>query len=128
LTLRTTARRTAASFGRPGADEREGYVRGGVRGATANPEAARALERLVRDVERARYARAEDGETGRDSTEVAADVETCCAALRAGASKRRRRTATWLPASLVSNGVWHSPSLRRRTGDAPIEVGVDRAT
>jgi transglutaminase-like putative cysteine protease len=128
VTLRTAARSAAASFGRPGADEREGHVRGGVRGARANPEAAHALERLVRDVERARYARASSSEPWRSADELAADVETCCAALRAGATKKRRRAATWLPASLVSNGAWRSFGTWRTSRDVAVETGVDRAT
>lgn len=128
VTLRTAARRTAASFGHPDADGHDGHGRGGVRGAAANSEAAQALERVVRDVERGRYARASMGATGRDRHPVQADVETCAEALRAGATKRRRRRARWLPASLVTNGAWRSfGSKRPRTG-VPFEVGVDRAS
>ncbi|HSE09752.1 MAG TPA: DUF3488 and transglutaminase-like domain-containing protein [Nocardioidaceae bacterium] len=128
VTLRTRARALVASFGRPGAEEREGYVRGGLRGAQANPEAAQALERLVRDVELARYAPESSVMAGRGVDEVAADAEKCAEALRAGVSKRRRRLATWAPASLVKNGAWRSLWQGRPTPDGALaEAGVDRA-
>jgi transglutaminase-like putative cysteine protease len=128
VTLRTRARALVASFGRPGTEERDGHVRGGLRGAKANPEAAQALERLVRDVELARYARDSSVMNGRAADEVAADADTCAEALGAGASKKRRRLATWLPASLVRNGAWRSlwPG-RPSAGVALAEAGVDRA-
>ncbi len=124
VTLRTRARGLAAAFGRPGADEREGYVRGGVRGAQANPEAAQALERLVNDVELARFAREA---TGRPAETVGADVERCAEALRAGSTKKRRRIAAWLPASLVRNGAWRSLGPARPAGVTLNDAGVDRA-
>jgi len=126
VTLRTAARSLAASFGAPD-DERSDLVRGGARGAGADPEAARALERLVRDVELTRYARASVGATGRESEAVAADVERCSQALRAGAFKKNRRLATWLPASLVKNGAWRS--LMPGPGEPALtDAGVDRAS
>lgn len=128
VTLRTAARALAGSFGRLDHDEREGYVRGGSRGAAANPEAARALERLVRDVELARYARAATGKAGRGADDVAADVDLCVQALRAGATKKHRRRATWLPASLLRNHEWRSVTTRRSPRQvAVVEAGVDRA-
>ncbi len=128
VTLRTAARALAGSFGRLDADQQQGYVRGGSRGATANPEAARALERLVKDLELARYARASTSPTGRGADEVAADVELCADALRAGATKKHRRRATWLPASLVKNREWRSLVQNRSAGGPVVaEAGVDRA-
>ncbi len=128
VTLRNRARALVASFGRPGTEQREGYVRGGIRGAQANPEAAQALERLVKDVELARYARQPSGITGRSADAVTADVERCEEALRAGTTKKRRRLATWLPASLVRNGAWRSLWSQRTTGGVALaEAGVDRA-
>jgi transglutaminase-like putative cysteine protease len=128
VTLRTRARGVATAFGRTGEEQREGFVRGGVRGADANPEAAAALDRLVTDVERARYSRGTDNERGRTLEAVRADVETCAEALKAGTVKKWRRAAAWLPASLVRNGAWRSVL----PGNAPKEValpegGVDRA-
>ncbi|HLN78250.1 MAG TPA: DUF3488 and transglutaminase-like domain-containing protein [Nocardioidaceae bacterium] len=125
VTLRTRARSLALAFGRPGAAEREGYVRGGVRGPGANPVAASALERLVNDVELARFAR---GVSGRGAREIEADVETCAIAMRAGSTKKRRRLAIWLPASLVRNSTLRL--LRRGrpvSGVALVDSGVDRA-
>jgi transglutaminase-like putative cysteine protease len=128
VTLRTRARGVASAFGRTGEAQREGFVRGGVRGAAANPEAAAALDRLVADVERARYSRGPETDRGRPVEQVRADVETCTEALRAGSVKKRRRAATWLPASLVRNGAWRAALPRRTAPAAPVvETGVDRA-
>ena len=125
VTLRTRARSLALAFGRPGADEREGYVRGGVRGPGASPEAAAALERLVNDVELARFARAT---AGRGAGEIEADVEMCGVALRAGSRKKRRRISTWMPASLLRNNTWRSLGRGRESGGPVTESGlVDRA-
>lgn len=127
VTLRTTARALAAHFGRPGVDKQDALVRGGAHGVEADPEAAHALERLVRDVELTRYARASAGATGRQADAVAADVERCSQALRAGAFKKHRRLATWLPASLVKNGAWRS--LMPGPGEPALaDAGVDRAS
>ena len=102
-------------------------MRGGAHGVEADPEAAHALERLVRDVELTRYARASAGATGRQADAVAADVERCSQALRAGAFKKHRRLATWLPASLVKNGAWRS--LMPGPGEPALaDAGVDRAS
>ncbi|MGZ4500554.1 MAG: hypothetical protein ACXVXD_08975, partial [Nocardioidaceae bacterium] len=55
---------------------------------------------LVRRLERARFARSMPAEDGlRD--QVAADLDRCVAALRAGASRRSVTRATWLPVSLL---------------------------
>jgi hypothetical protein len=87
------------------------------------------VERLVIDVERARYARGSAASTGRPAAEVAADVELCSEALRVGASKKHRRLAVWLPASLVKNSAWRSVLPSGAAGEpAVVEAGVDRAT
>jgi hypothetical protein len=129
VTLRTRARAIAGSFSRPGIEDLEGFVRGGVRGPQANPDAARALERVVRDVELARYSRASSVMAGRPAEAVLSDVDVCAEALHAGATKKRRRLATWLPASLVRNGVWRTLWTGRTTsvGLPVTEPGVDRA-
>ena len=68
-----------------------------VHGPEVNPQATEALSRIVRQVERSRYARSSAGEPGalRD------DVLTCCTALEAGAAPRARRRAIWLPRSVA---------------------------
>lgn len=67
------------------------------RGGDRDPEAVRALVRLVIHLERHRYARQHhvDAGTLRD------DVLRCCDALVAGATPRTRRRATWLPRSVT---------------------------
>jgi hypothetical protein len=131
LTLRGTARAVATCFGRPGESggsgdgSGAGSSRGPRRGPEAAPEAAAALHRLVDLLERARYARsvAADATTLDD---VRADVAACSAALRAGAGRRRRLRATWLPASLVP--ATSSRRQRRRIRAVmPKEAVVDRA-
>jgi transglutaminase-like putative cysteine protease len=125
VTLRTQARRIADSFGPPeGTDP--AIARGRVAGAAADPDAAHALERVVRGVELTRYSRATSG-PGPSVDEVSSDVERVADALRAGASTRMRRTATWLPASLVRNGAWRSVLPRRSPDEVPLaEAGMDR--
>jgi hypothetical protein len=66
--------------------------------------------------------------SGRGAREIEADVETCAIAMRAGSTKKRRRLAIWLPASLVSNSTLRL--LRRGrpvSGVALVDSGVDRA-
>jgi hypothetical protein len=121
VTLRTRARALASAFG-PTSEER---VRG-VRGAEGTPHAAAALDRLVLDVERARYARDGSADRGRSTSAVRQDVEVCADALRAGTTKKSRRAATWLPASLVRNGGLRS-LLAQRPQKATAEAGMDRA-
>ena len=124
VTLRSQARRLVRSFARPDAEEDE-YTRLPHRGPAANPEATAALDRLVRQVERARYATG----TSRPSAtagQVRRDTEACTEALRAGAGRRRRTRATWLPASLWRTG----PSTERGSTTAPLPgepAGVDHA-
>ena len=88
-------------------------------GRSANPEAAAALDRLVRAVELERY-------SGRalvvDPAELESDVDTCTAALAAGVSTAQRRKARWLPRSLrgrrpVSEGLNRMRSARDNVVD-----------
>jgi len=122
VTLRTRARSLVQSFAADGGVE-DG-VRLPTRGADANPEATHALERLVKLVEQARYARSVP-----DSDEVADDVDLCVAALEAGSSKARRLQATWLPASLVTRWTTDRPRRpgSRNAGPAVTTAGVDHA-
>ena len=125
VSVRRRARDLVRSFGRPGAGE-DALTRAEARGPDANPEAARSLERLVRLVEMARYAR----EVPPSSAEVAAardDVDACVAALRAGASRQSRTRATWLPASLTARWGAADRARRRRAGSRLDELGVDHA-
>jgi hypothetical protein len=121
-TVRTSAAALLHAFGRPG-DEDDALGRATHRGADADPEATQALRRLVDLVERARYARRlPAGEVTVEG--VRADVDRCVQSLRAGAGKRRRTRATWLPASLSA------PAQARgtgRRGSSMLEPGVDRA-
>ncbi len=129
VTLRTRAAGVAAEFGRTSGPLRDGFVRGGTRGAGASLEGTAALGRLVVDVEQARYAREVTGERGRPVAAVRADVETCAQALAAGVMKKRRRAAVLLPASLWRNGAWRRALLARLPGRTPevLQAGVDRA-
>jgi transglutaminase-like putative cysteine protease len=126
VTLRTQARRLADSFGAPDAVSADaGLARGRASGAAADPDAAHALERLVRGVEQTRYSRT--ARTSPSAGEVGHDVDRVADALRAGATKRARRSAVWLPASLVRNGAWRSVLPRRSVGTSPLaEAGMDR--
>jgi transglutaminase-like putative cysteine protease len=124
-TLRSAARALATRFG-PGRGRPEGSLRPGARGAAANLEAAQALERVVQDVELARYARDASAHRGRTMAEVRADVAVCTEALHAGAVRRHRRLAAWLPASLVRHGSWRS-LLPQASAVSSSEAGVDRA-
>ena len=111
------------SFGRPDGDD-DSLGRSAHRGADADPDATRALHRLVELVERVRYARrVPEGAVSTDR--VRADLAACVAALRAGASKRRRSRARWLPASLRTPASTPRGSARR--GGITLEPGVDRA-
>lgn len=121
VTVRVRARDLAGCFGRS-------QVAGvsGARGASASPAAAAALDRLVRDVEVARYSRAGADRDGRGTQEIRRDTMLCVEALRAGAWKTRRRTATWLPVSLLRNAACRA--LRPAGAPRPMpEGGVDRA-
>jgi hypothetical protein len=122
VSLRTAGRELVRSFGRPG-DEDDALGRATHRGPDADPEATAALNRMVGLVERARYARSLPSDAARQE-QVRADVASCVAALRAGAGKRRRSRATWLPASLTRTGAAGRSRSRRGT---VLEPGVDRA-
>jgi transglutaminase-like putative cysteine protease len=121
VTLRTRARELVRSFGRPGNDDALG--RGAGRGPSANPEATQALDRLVRLVERARFARTFPPDTT-VTGEVQADVATCVQALRDGASRQRRTRATWLPVSLTARFADRQAYDAQRLVPSP---GVDHA-
>jgi hypothetical protein len=118
VTLRTRARDLVRSFGKPHDDA---LGRSASRGPRANPEAAQALDRIVRLVERARFARALPTEADLDGlrTQLLSDVGVCVDAIRAAASAQRRTWAAWLPASLVYGFSVAGP----RRGTARIDVG-----
>lgn len=65
-------------------------------GREVNPEATAALARIVRQVERGRYARS----TSDAPASLRDDVLTCISALEAGVTPRARRRAAWLPRSV----------------------------
>jgi transglutaminase-like putative cysteine protease len=121
LTLRVQARGLAARFGRrPGPDDDAAASMRG-RGPHADPEATRALERLVLWLERARYA--SRGPDEAELTDLAAAVERVTAAMRAGVRASTRRRATWLPASL-----WSGRAIRLRRPRAAVgEPGLDQS-
>jgi transglutaminase-like putative cysteine protease len=124
VTLRTAAAGLVRSFGRADG-EHDATGRGVDRGPEADPAATAALERMVGLLERARYSRSlPDG--GAAAEQVQGDVDACVAAMRAGVSSRRRRRATWLPASLVGR-VPAPGRLPRRRGGPRLEPGVDQA-
>jgi hypothetical protein len=121
-TLRGAAEELVHTFGAGGEDD-DALGRGSRRGRDAAPEAASALDRIVRLVERARYARSlPDGAV--TEQQVRDDVDTCVAAMQAGVGRRRRSRATWLPASLTAPS---GPRARTRLAGASFEAGVDRA-
>jgi hypothetical protein len=75
-------------------------------------------------VERARYARSLP-ENAVEERQLRVDLAACIAALAAGASKRRRSRATWLPASLTTPAA--TPGSGARRGGTTLEPGVDQA-
>lgn len=120
-TLRTRAGLLVREFGAPGSGDFESYDRTTSRGPGAAPEPAAALGRIVTDVERARFA--PDPHRGRSPRDVEADVALCAGALLAGADRRRRRRARWLPRSLVAGRWWRrGPDARRSS--RPAAVGM----
>jgi hypothetical protein len=122
---RVTLRTAAASLTRSFTSPHDPAVRLPRRGPSAAPDAEEALERLVGLLERARYSRGlpDDATTGQ---QVAADVDTCVAALRAGVDRRHRLVADWFPSSLLYAVRTQGPGAPR--GDRPLgEAGVDRA-
>jgi len=80
-----------------GAPETAEQVERPQRGIGLAPEAVRALDRIVRELELLRYSRRGKDEQGalRD------DVVLCTEALRAGATPRLRRRAEWWPRSVL---------------------------
>jgi hypothetical protein len=132
VTLRRRADSLTSAFGRvagtTGGGRDDLHLRRGLRGAHTNPEAVESLSRLVHDVELARYSRHRGEDSGRGRAEIEADVAACTDALRAGSTSKRRRSARWLPASLVRNGAWRSLRDARQSGGITLtEPGVDRA-
>jgi hypothetical protein len=123
--VRTAGGELVRSFGRP-EDRDDALARGARRGEQANPEAASALHRLVRLVERARYARSVPDDSGIEAA-VRSDVDECVTAMRAGAGRRRRSRATWLPASLATSVRSVLVGTGRVHGGMLGEPGVDRA-
>lgn len=81
------------------------------RGADVAPEAVEALDRVVLAVERLRYAPPRRRREEHDPA-VVGDAEVVLASLRAGATRRARRRADWLPASIL-------PWRRPREGTLP---------
>ena len=67
------------------------------RGADLAPDAAQALDRIVREVELLRYSRGGSEEQGA----LREDVRLCLEALEAGAVPRVRRRAEWWPRSVL---------------------------
>jgi transglutaminase-like putative cysteine protease len=130
VTLRTRARSLSGFFGRTTETQQADLqLRRGLRGPHTNPMAVEALQRLVRDVELARYSRGHGQATGRSRQDVESDVDTCTEALRAGSSSKRRRSARWLPASLLRNGAWRSLRDARTSGGITLtEPGLDRTS
>jgi hypothetical protein len=123
VSVRTAGADLLHSFGRPGDDD-DSLGRATHRGADADPGATEALHRLVGLVELARYARSlPEGAVTEDR--LRSDLAACVAALQAGASKRRRSRATWLPASLTIPS--STPRGSGRRGGTMLEPGVDRA-
>ena len=125
VTLRTRARSLVAFFGEPGTSAEERLAGVAATGPGANPAATAALERLVRFVERARYARSVEPAP----TDLAHDVALCVQALRDRVTASRRVLATWLPVSVARNlSAELEERARSRAGGEPIsEPGVDHA-
>jgi transglutaminase-like putative cysteine protease len=125
VTLRTRARDLVRSFGAaPDATSAGPRSRARARGASAAPEAAEALDRLVRVVERSRFARSVGvSDVVRD--QVMRDVERCVTAMRHGATRGQRLRATWLPGSLLSG--WVGATGQGRRQEITATPGVDHA-
>ena len=125
VTLRTRARSLVQSFGESDARRTpdEDRPRLALTGQDVNPEAAEALQRLVKYVERARYSRSMPSEQT-----VLDDLALCVSALENGVSRRRRMLGTWLPASLTAN-LNRTLLGRQHAADGPTQsdLGVDHA-
>lgn len=95
---RETRDRLLSWFGLPGDDllaDRPAH------GPGVNPDAVRALDRIVADLERTRYARAPIAGEGPPQRHLRAEGTTCVEALEAGVPPRTRRRARWWPASVL---------------------------
>lgn len=121
VTLRSAAARLESSFGHPDSPD-DALGRGASRGGGAHPEAAAGLHRLVGLLERARYARHLPEEAA-GAAEVRSDADLCLQAMRAGAGRKRRFRATWLPVSLLGSFARRAG----RRGQLLGQQGVDRA-
>lgn len=75
-------------------------------GPEQDPDAVGALDRLVEQIERARYSRSA---ASVDQEQASHDLRTVCAALDRGVGPRLRRRAQWLPRS-VRRSIRPSPS------------------
>ncbi len=129
LTLRATATALIAGFASPAPSDAGGATgaagRPEKRGPGSDPDAEAALRRLVGRTEQARYARSVPADAAA-AEQVRTDVDRCVAALMAGAGRRRRLRATWLPASLLLS-FRARPARSRGRGPVLAEAGVDRA-
>ena len=95
---RVTGAALAGWFGSTEGDEAAERPR---RGPEQNPDAVRALDRLVERIERARYARSGTSvDNGVDNEQARRDVRTIENALDHGVGPRVRRRSRWLPRSL----------------------------
>lgn len=127
VTVRARARDLVRAFGAP-RDSANPYPTR-TRGAAADPEATAALDRLVKRVERARFARSVDGAPvegdGSQRDGLERDVTACVAAMRNGATKQQRFRASWLPMSLL--GGWSGATARESRREIAATPGVDHA-
>ncbi len=98
LSPQATALRVADWFGDPG--DRHPSPRP-PHGPDYAPHAVAALGRLVHALERSRYARSADPSS---LDALREDTETVTHAIAAGAPRRARQRARWLPASLLARG------------------------
>ncbi len=95
---RETATALVAHFGAP---VDENTAPRPAHGPDVAPDAARALDRLVHELELERYAR-DGGRGGGHRPHVHAETGTCLEALTGGAPRSARRRAAWWPRSEVS--------------------------
>ncbi len=93
------------------------------RGRDQAPEAAQALDRLVRALEHSRYARDPETFTAERFHADAALVEQ---SLAAGVTPRDVRRATWWPASVVGRRTSWRPRSQSRSGRARGEAPADQ--